>query len=51
MNPCPCGNYGDPEQACTCSTGTIADLAGCEQIGPSHLAEAPKCRPKGMMVG
>jgi len=23
MNPCPCGFYGDPVKACTCSSGTI----------------------------
>ena len=28
---------------------TIADLAGEEQIGPSHLAEALQYRPKVMM--
>ena len=24
MNPCPCGYYGDPVRACTCSSGEIA---------------------------
>ena len=24
MNPCPCGNYGDPERACTCTPHQIA---------------------------
>jgi magnesium chelatase family protein len=24
MNPCPCGNYGDPVKACTCSETTVS---------------------------
>jgi magnesium chelatase family protein len=28
---------------------TIADLAGCEEIQSTHLAEALQCRPKLMM--
>src|SRR5688572_33050435 len=24
MNPCPCGNYGDPVKACTCSESTVS---------------------------
>jgi magnesium chelatase family protein len=24
MNPCPCGNYGDPVKACTCSVGNVS---------------------------
>jgi magnesium chelatase family protein len=29
---------------------TIADLAGCEEIGPVHLAEALQYRPKLMLA-
>jgi magnesium chelatase family protein len=28
MNPCPCGNYGNPAQECTCSTLQIQKYAG-----------------------
>jgi magnesium chelatase family protein len=28
MNPCPCGNYGNPTQECTCSTIQIQKYAG-----------------------
>ena len=24
MNPCPCGNYGDPVKACVCSESTVS---------------------------
>ncbi|MGC9602440.1 MAG: YifB family Mg chelatase-like AAA ATPase [Minisyncoccia bacterium] len=54
MNPCPCGNYGHPEIACTCSpfalekyrrkiSGPIADRIDLWiQMGPVELTELGK---------
>jgi predicted ATPase with chaperone activity len=63
---CPCGYYGDPVKACTCSPGivtkyqkrissplldcTMADPAGSEHTQPPHLAEALQYQPR-MMEG
>ena len=59
MNPCPCGNYGHPEIACTCSpialekyrrkiSGPIADRIDLWiQMGPVELTELGKKSEKG----
>lgn len=59
MNPCPCGNYGHPEKACTCSgallekyrrkmSGPVADRIDlwCE-MGPIELSELGKRHYEG----
>ena len=60
MNPCPCGNYGHPEIACTCSpialekyrrkiSGPIADRIDLwMQMGPVELGELGKKSIKGV---
>ncbi|MDE1924990.1 MAG: YifB family Mg chelatase-like AAA ATPase [Patescibacteria group bacterium] len=60
MNPCPCGNYGHPEIACTCSpialekyrrkiSGPIADRIDLwMQMGPVELVELGKKLQKGV---
>lgn len=59
MNPCPCGNYGHPELACTCSplglekyrrklSGPIADRIDLwSTMGPVELRELGKRSKKG----
>ena len=59
MNPCPCGNWGHPELACTCSpivlekyrrkiSGPIADRIDLwMQMGPIELQELGKKPNKG----
>jgi magnesium chelatase family protein len=59
MNPCPCGNYGHPEIACTCSqgalekyqrkvSGPIADRIDLWMVmGPVELQELGKRRAVG----
>jgi magnesium chelatase family protein len=59
MNPCPCGNYGHPEIACTCSpialeryrrklSGPIADRIDLWSVmGPVELGELGKRNKEG----
>jgi magnesium chelatase family protein len=59
MNPCPCGNYGHPELACTCSpitlekykrkvSGPIADRIDLwSTMGPVELGELGKRNKEG----
>ncbi len=59
MNPCPCGNYGHPEIACTCTplslekyrrkiSGPIADRIDLwTTMGPVDLTELGKKSPRG----
>jgi len=59
MNPCPCGNYGHPEIACTCSpitlekykrkvSGPIADRIDLwSTMGPVELGELGKRNKEG----
>jgi magnesium chelatase family protein len=59
MNPCPCGNYGHPEIACTCSpvtlerykrniSGPIADRIDLWiQMGPINLGDLGKRNKEG----
>ena len=59
MNPCPCGNYGHPEIACTCTpisleryrrkiSGPIADRIDLwSTMGPVELAELGKRKSVG----
>lgn len=59
MNPCPCGNYGHPEIACTCTplslekyrrkiSGPIADRIDLwMQMGPVELGQLGKKTVKG----
>jgi len=59
MNPCPCGNYGHPEVACTCTpialekyrrkvSGPIADRIDLwSTMGPVELGELGKRKKEG----
>jgi len=59
MNPCPCGNWGHPEVACTCApgalvryrrkmSGPIADRIDLwSEMGPVELGELGKRNPHG----
>ncbi|MBU0703822.1 MAG: ATP-binding protein [Chloroflexi bacterium] len=44
MNPCPCGDYGDPVRECTCSTSMVSryqsDPAGVRRISGPLLDRA-----------
>ena len=63
MNPCPCGNYGHPEVACTCTpialekykkkiSGPIADRIDLwSSMGPVELGELGKRNREGTETG
>ena len=38
MNPCPCGYYGDPLRACTCSSSTVTKYLESRSLGPAFPA-------------
>ena len=65
MNPCPCGWYGDPERACTCSphqirryrgriSGPLLDrfdlLVEVPRLLPEELARAPEGEPSARVA-
>ena len=65
MNPCPCGWYGDPERACTCSphqirryrakiSGPLLDrfdlLVEVPRLLPEELARAPEGEPSAKVA-
>ncbi len=64
MNPCPCGWYGDPERACTCSltarqryTGRISGplldrfdlVVGVPRLTAAELSRAPEGEPTAVV--